>query len=302
MKLYKGFDKNMKCSNFQYEEGKTYTHPGTPKLCDEGFHACEVPLDSLKYYAPADGSIYREVGMEGVTDEHAEDSKRVGKVIKIGAKLSIRSLVLLSIHIIKQKTEGSPAATSKYKSTAATSGDYSTVATLGYYSTAATSGGYSTAATSGGYSTAANSGEYSTAATSGGYSTAATSGDYSTAATSGFKSTAATSGYKSTAATSGVYSTAATSGYKSTAATSGEYSTAATSGDKSTAVVEGKESIALAGGYKSMAKGALGCWLVLAERDDENHILGVKAIKVDGGRIKADTFYILKDGEVVAYE
>ena len=266
MKLYKGFDKNMKCHNFQYEEGKTYTHPGMPKLCDEGFHACEVPLDCLKYYAPADGSIYREVEMEGVTDEHGDDSKRVGKVIKIGAKLSIRSLVLLSIDIFKKKTEGSPSATSKYKSTAATSGDYSTAATLGYYSTAATSG------------------DYSTAATSGGYSTAATSGDYSPAATSGYKSTAATSGDKSTAATSGVYSTAATSG------------------DKSTAVVEGKESIALAGGYKSMAKGALGCWLVLAERDDENHILGVKAVKVDGVEIKPDTFYILKDGEVVAYE
>ena len=257
MKLYKGFDKNMKCCNFQYEEGKTYTHPGTPKLCDEGFHACEVPLDCLKYYAPADGSIYREVEMEGVTDEHGEDSKRVGKAIKIGAKLSIRSLVLLSIDIFKKNTEGSPAATS------------------------------------GGYSTAATSGDYSTAATSGRYSTAATSGDYSTAATSGGYSTAATIGYKSTAATSG---------YKSIAATSGDYSTANTSGDYSTAVVEGKESIALAGGYKSMAKGALGCWLVLAERDDENHILGVKAIKVDGDRIKADTFYMLKDGEVVEYE
>ena len=59
MKLYKGFDKNMKCSDFQYEEGEIYTHPGTPKLCDEGFHACEVPLDCIKYYVPADGSIYR---------------------------------------------------------------------------------------------------------------------------------------------------------------------------------------------------------------------------------------------------
>ena len=221
MKLYKGFDKNMKCRDFQYEEGEIYTHPGTPKLCDEGFHACEVPLDCLKYYSPAEGSIYREVEMEGVTDEHGEDSKRVGKVIKIGVKLSIRDLVRFSIDIFKKKAEGSPAATS---------------------------------------------------------------GDFSTAATSEDKSTAATSGYKSTAATSGVYSTAATSG------------------DKSTAVVEGKESIALAGGYKSMAKGALGCWLVLAERDDEGHILGVKAVKVDGVQIKPDTFYILKDGEVVAYE
>ena len=248
MKLYKGFDKNMKCCKFQYEEGKTYTHPGTPKLCDEGFHACEVPLDCLKYYAPADGSIYREVEMEGVTDEHGDDSKRVGKVIKIGVKLSICDLVRFSINIFKKKTEGSPAATS---------GDYSTAATSGYKSNAATSGDYSTAATS---------------------------GDYSTAATSGLKSNAATSGNYSTAATSG------------------DHSTAATSGDHSIAVVEGKESIALAGGYKSKAKGALGCWLVLAERDNKDHILGVKAVKVDGVQIKPDTFYILKDGEVVAYE
>ena len=239
MKLYKGFDKNMKCRDFQYEEGKTFIHPGTPKLCGEGFHACEIPLDCLKYYSPAEGSIYREVEMEGVTDEHGEDSKRVGKVIKIGVKLRIRDLVRFSIDIFKKKAEGSPAASSGDKSTAATSGYYSTVVTSGDYSTAATSGGYSTAATS---------------------------------------------------------------GYYSTAASSGDYSTAATSGYKSTAVVEGKESIALAGGYKSMAKGALGCWLVLAERDDEDHILGVKAIKVDGVQIKPDTFYILKDGEVIEHE
>ena len=30
MKAYKGFNKDMTCRNFQYEEGKTYEHPGTP--------------------------------------------------------------------------------------------------------------------------------------------------------------------------------------------------------------------------------------------------------------------------------
>ena len=194
MKLYKGFTKDMTCSGFQYEEGQTYTHDGTPKLCSEGFHACEAPLDCLRYYTLAAGSIYREVEMDGVTDEHGDDSKRVGKVIKIGAKLSIRDIVKISIDFFKKKTEGSPAATS------------------------------------------------------------------------GDKSTAATSGYKSTA------------------------------------VAEGKESIAVGGGYKSRAKGALGCWLVLAERDKNDHILGVKAVKVDGKQIKPDTFYILKDGKLVEYE
>ena len=127
-----------------------------------------------------------------------------------------------------------------------------------------------------------------------------TSGDGSTAATSGDGSTAATSGDRATAATSGDYSTAATSGYHSVAATSGYHSVAATSGDYSTAATSGDESIAVAGGHKCRARGAVGCWLVLAERDQDGRILDVKAVHVDGDTIRADTPYMLLGGQVVA--
>ena len=103
--------------------------------------------------------------------------------------------------------------------------------------------------------------------------------------------------------TSGDQSTAATSGDQSTAATSGYRSTAATSGDQSTATVQGEESIALAGGWRCSASGAAGCWLVLAERDDEGRILGVQAVKVGslvlGERIEPGVLYALIDGFVV---
>ncbi len=116
------------------------------------------------------------------------------------------------------------------------------------------------------------------------------------------KTPAATSGDLSTAATSGDRSTAATSGYRSTAATSGDLSTAATSGDLSTAEVHGKESVAVVTGLDSMARGCVGSWLVLTERDDNWHILGVKAICVDGKKYYADTWYTLKGGRVVRAE
>ena len=114
-------------------------------------------------------------------------------------------------------------------------------------------------------------------------------------------STAATSGNSSTAATSGYSSTAATSGYRSTAATSGDRSTAATSGYRSTAMVEGDDSIAISVGIEGRAKGALGCWLVLSEWEK---VVGykrksVKCFYVDGKNIKADTLYMLKNGEPV---
>lgn len=72
-------------------------------------------------------------------------------------------------------------------------------------------------------------------------------------------------------------------------------------GDRSAATVEGKESIAIATGIEGRAKGALGCYIVLSEwkRDElgEWHIIDVKSAKVDGKNIKADTFYVLKNGE-----
>ena len=46
MKAYKGFNRDMTCRDFQYEEGKEY-HEATANLCNAGFHACERPLDCL---------------------------------------------------------------------------------------------------------------------------------------------------------------------------------------------------------------------------------------------------------------
>ena len=107
---------------------------------------------------------------------------------------------------------------------------------------------------------------------------------------------------RSTAATSGNRSTAATSGNRSTAATSGDESTAATSGNSSTAIVEGDDSIAISVGIEGRAKGAVGCWLVLSEWGKVEVGYKRKSVKcfyVDGKNIKADTLYMLKNGEPV---
>ena len=103
IKAYKGFDKNMQCRGFQFAEGETY-HEETAKLCESGFHACEMPLDVLAYYAPGDGSIYREVTLDEVTDELSNDSKRCAKTITIGKELGIGGLVEAQIKFIKESS------------------------------------------------------------------------------------------------------------------------------------------------------------------------------------------------------
>lgn len=91
------------------------------------------------------------------------------------------------------------------------------------------------------------------------------------------------------------YSTACTTEPESAAINYGRHSIAVAGGDASAAYVTNKNSIAVATSLHSKAKGAIGCWLVLAEWNDYG-IADVQVFKVDGVKIKPDTFYSLKDG------
>ena len=135
---------------------------------------------------------------------------------------------------------------------------------------------------------------------SGDYSKAASSGDSSTAASSGNYSKAASSGDYSKAASSGIYSKAASSGDYSTAASSGIYSTAASSGNSSKAETDGEETIACALGWLTKAKGTIGSWIVLTEYSkDGTKILAIESAKIDGKKLKPQTWYQLKNKRFV---
>ena len=86
----------------------------------------------------------------------------------------------------------------------------------------------------------------------------------------------------------------------------GDCSSASNTGNCSSAEVSGKDSIALAAGYQCKAKGALGCAIVVAERGKWNGetypLLAICAAIVDGEKIKADTWYTAKDGQLVEVE
>lgn len=104
VKSYKGFNKDMTCRGFQYKEGKEY-ETSKAVVCNEGFHACEYPLDCLSYYSP-NTSVYHEVEQTGEFSSGSDnrDSKIASTKIKIGAKLSIAGLVQAAIDFTKSKT------------------------------------------------------------------------------------------------------------------------------------------------------------------------------------------------------
>ena len=103
MKCYKGFNKDMTCRGFRFEEGKTYELPEgeEAKLCENGFHACEAPLDCFGYYSPGN-SVYHEVELDATDEKKNDDSKRVGKKIKIGARLDVAGICKAQFEYVKE--------------------------------------------------------------------------------------------------------------------------------------------------------------------------------------------------------
>jgi hypothetical protein len=208
MKACKGFDKNLRCRGFQYEVGGEYTEE-TAELCNRGPHACENPLDTLRYYRPGD-SRYCEVEIEDNGQRSSYDSKVCGKHIKIGAEIGLKGVINAGVRFVFDKCESA---------------------------------------------TEENA--------SGNLGNAAASGERGNAAASGWSGTAVVTGFAG----------------------------------RATAL--GEQCLAVAWGEDSLARGTVGNWIVVSERDDDGNIIDVKIAKVDGDTVKADTWYKLVNGEIM---
>ena len=233
MKAIKGFDENLKCRDFQYEIGKTYTiDEDKVEICKCGFHAIHEdsdPMNVFDYYPPTGEngtkSRYCEVELNGVIKE--DNKKAVSSSITIVREIGINGVIaaheaFVKANLIDDSNE-----------------------------------------------------QHNT-------------------------------GDRSSASNTGDQSSASNTGNRSSASNTGNFSSASNTGNYSIAEVSGKDSVAIATGYQCKAKGALGCAIVVAERGEWNGetypLLAICAAIVDGEKIKADTWYTAKNGELVEVE
>ena len=103
IKSYKGFDKNLKCRDFQYEIGKEYEMDGEIKVCNRGFHACESPFDVFDHYTMID-SRFCEVEQDGNISKEDRGTKICSSKIKIKAELKLADMIYLGVEWLKEIT------------------------------------------------------------------------------------------------------------------------------------------------------------------------------------------------------
>lgn len=138
IKSYKGFDKNLKCRDFQYEIGKEYEMDGEIKVCSRGFHACESPLEVFDYY-PMIGSRFCEVEQDGNISKEDRGTKICSSKIKIKAELKLADMINLGVEWLKEITSPEKIKTSIKDNS---SGDDAKIGSSGNYAQIGSSGNY----------------------------------------------------------------------------------------------------------------------------------------------------------------
>ncbi|EMM4874757.1 hypothetical protein WAS31_004860, partial [Salmonella enterica] len=148
---FKGFNKDLKCRDFQFEIGKTFHHDGKVEACGSGFHACECPFDVFSYYPPAE-SRYAETISFGVTDRKEEgDTKIASASITIKAELTLPQFIQRGIEWIWSKIDKSleQQIMTGDRSAATNTGNRSAATNTGYQSAATNTGDRSAATNTG---------------------------------------------------------------------------------------------------------------------------------------------------------
>ena len=146
MTTYKGFNEDMICRGFQYEEGKEYEE-NEAIACEKGFHACEYPLDCFSYYSPNE-SVYHVVEQSGEISKHEDDSKVASTKIKIGAEINIAGLVKAAIEYTTKRINPEAKSDGAYGASSAT-GDYGASSATGNYGASSATSAYGASSATG---------------------------------------------------------------------------------------------------------------------------------------------------------
>ncbi len=85
---FKGFDRNLRCRNYQYEIGKTFHCDGNIKICSNGFHFCRIPHKVLNYYQFQHDRYAEVIGWDVVE----KDDKCAAACIEIVREISLHEL------------------------------------------------------------------------------------------------------------------------------------------------------------------------------------------------------------------
>ena len=285
-KGYKAFSPGMICRGKRYAENTDYEETDGA-ICSEGMmHYCVNPFDTLNFYdLVGENGKFSDFAEVEALDPPVSGSggKFAAKKLHIGAKLSFAGFVKACIDYTKEQTiDNMP------KSEIDT-GDYAQIGSSGDSAQIGSSGNSAKIGSSGDYAQIGSSGNYAQIGNSGNSAKIGSSGD------------------SAQIGNSGNYAKIGSSGDYAKIGSSGNYAQIGNSGNYAQINSTGEDSVICCAGSGSVVKAKAGSWITLAEweySDEKGRFVPryVKTEYVDGEKIKADTWYCLKNGKFVEAE
>ena len=224
---FKGFNADMTCLGFKFEEGKTYEEDVELKVCNRGFHFCESPFSVLSYRDMLDDEC-KFIPVHHVTALgrcHSDSDKTATTKIHIGAKLDFKGFIKAGIDFIYEKCikEG--------PTDNVNSGDDTKIGSSGYGAKIGSSGYGAQIGSSGDLAQIGSSGYGAKIGSSGYGAQIGSSGDGAQIGSSGYGAKIGSSGYGAQIGSSGDLAQIGSSGDLAQIGSSGDGAKIGSSGD-----------------------------------------------------------------------
>ena len=282
-KGYKAFKPGMICKDKKYAENTDYEEVGG-NICEKGMmHYCVNPFDVLNFYNLVDESgKFSDFAEVEALDQPISGSggKFATKKLHIGAKLSFAGFIKACIDYTKEQT------IVNMPKSDVTTGDYARIGS------------------SGDSAQIGSSCKSAQIGSSGNYARIGSSGDFAQIGSSGKSAQIGSSGNYAKIGSSGNSAQIGSSGNYAQIGSSGDYARIGSSGDSAHIDSTAIASVICCAGHGCTVKAKIGSWITLAEWEYSEEKCRsvprcVKTEYVDGEKIKADTWYRLKNGEFV---
>ncbi|RQS79771.1 DUF7666 domain-containing protein [Burkholderia seminalis] len=314
---YKGFDKDLRCRDFQYEVGKTYEHVGPVRACGSGFHACENPLDVWAYY-PVNQSRFCKVTLSGTLSRDGDDSKVAAAKITLDAEIGMPGIITAAVQYMLALVKDAFATPSKvdaptegdasgYSARIGSSGDSARIGSSGDSARIGSSGNSAQIGSSGNSAQIGSSGDSARIGSSGDSARIGSSGDSAQIGSSGDSARIGSSGdsaqigssgnsaqigssgNSARIGSSGYSARIGSSGYSAQIGSSGDSARIGSSGDSAQIDATGENAVIAAAGVDTQFKVAKGGSVSIAYRDAAERVRF--AVGYEGEGLAADTWY-----------
>ena len=233
---FKGFDADMTCLGFKFEEGKTYEEDVELKVCNRGFHFCESPFSVLSYRDMLDDEC-KFIPVHHVTALgrcHSDSDKTATTKIHIGAKLDFKGFIKAGIDFIYEKCikeDPTDNVNSGNDAQIGSSGNLAKIGSSGYGAKIGSSGYGAKIGSSGDLAKIGSSGNGAQIGSSGNLAKIGSSGDLAKIGSSGDIAKIGSSGDDAQIGSSGDLAKIGSSGYLAKIGSSGYLAQIGSSGD-----------------------------------------------------------------------